>query len=318
VGARECLPSSRESASRNPQIDCTCARNRKPRTTAHRFAFSSALALRQAVLRASFRLAPCFAVTRSCDLPTSKTRDASDRLLPPVRLCVHPHLARSRLATATFAAWAPRRVWALRGLTGGPSVSRRPRPLRRIDNRTRTSNHAYRREASVGVILPTAPVAIEPLTSLSPLPLAVRWARLRVRFERGGSRRGCRRRRLVKGDGSYNLGCLPSTRTLRRIRWPLQPRSRDRIPACATIRPLDDALAPPWAFAGSAPFLYGAARLATSVRAMWSPAFHRRRPLRTRPPFTRAGSSFWRPDRELIWDRTSPADFCNCITTCEH
>jgi hypothetical protein len=167
-------PSSRESASRNPQIDCTCARNRKPRTTAHRFAFSSALALRQAVLRASFRLAPCFAVTRSCDLPTSKMRDASDRLLPPVRLCVHPHLARSRLATATFAAWAPRRVWALRGLTGGPSVSRRSRPLWRIDNRTRTPNRAYRREASVGVILPTAPVAIEPLTSLSPLPLAVR------------------------------------------------------------------------------------------------------------------------------------------------
>jgi hypothetical protein len=174
-------------------------------------------------------------------------------------------------------------------LTGGPSVSRRPRPLRRIDNRTRTPNRAYRREASVGVILPTAPVAIEPLTSLSPLPLAVRWARLRVRFERGGSRRGCRLHRLVKGDGSYNLGCLPSTRTLRRIRWPLQPRSRDRTPAFATIRTLDDALAPPWAFAGSAPLLYGAARLTTSVRAMWSPAFHRRRPLRARPPFTLAG-----------------------------
>jgi hypothetical protein len=65
--------------------------------------------------------------------PAGKTRDASDRLLPPeTKNCVHPHLARSRLASAAFTAWAPRRVWALRGLTGGPGVSRRPRPLQRI------------------------------------------------------------------------------------------------------------------------------------------------------------------------------------------
>jgi hypothetical protein len=113
-----------------------------------------------------------------------------------------------------------------------------------------------------------------------------------VRFERGGSRRGCRFQHLVKGDGAYNPGCLLSARTLRRIRWPLQPRSRDRIPASATIRTLDDALTPPWAFAGSAPFLYGAARLATWFHATWSPAFHRRRPRRTRPPFTPAGPLF--------------------------
>jgi hypothetical protein len=38
-------------------------------------------------------------------------------------------------------------------------------------------------------------------------------------------------RRLVKADASYGLGCLLSTGTLRRIRWPLQPRSRDPLTA---------------------------------------------------------------------------------------
>jgi hypothetical protein len=39
---------------------------------------------RQAVLRASFWLAPWLS-TRLCDLPEDKTRDASDQLLPPKR-----------------------------------------------------------------------------------------------------------------------------------------------------------------------------------------------------------------------------------------
>jgi hypothetical protein len=52
------------------------------------FRLLSARAPRQAVLRASFWLAPSFSfvpVTRSCDLKTDKARDASDRLLPPIR-----------------------------------------------------------------------------------------------------------------------------------------------------------------------------------------------------------------------------------------
>jgi hypothetical protein len=203
---------------------------------------------------------------------------------------VYPHLVRSRLAAATFAAWAPRRVWALRGLTGGPSVFTTPetasadrQPDTNLETRLparsergRDSSHGTRcdRASDIPVASPALPSA---------------WARLRVRFERGGSRRGCRLHRLVKDDGSYNPGCLPSTGTLRRIRWPLQPRSRDRTPAFATIRTLDDTLAPPWVFAGSAPFFYGTARLATALHAMRSPAFHRRRPLRARPLFTLAG-----------------------------
>jgi len=64
--------------------------------------------------------------TGPCDSAVGKTRDASDRLLPPVRHCVHPHLARSRFAAAAFATWAPHGVWAPRGLTGGPGVSHHP------------------------------------------------------------------------------------------------------------------------------------------------------------------------------------------------
>jgi hypothetical protein len=52
------------------------------------FRLLSARAPRQAVLRASSRLASCFVetTTRPCDLPAYKTRDAFDRLLPPERL----------------------------------------------------------------------------------------------------------------------------------------------------------------------------------------------------------------------------------------
>jgi hypothetical protein len=82
--ARERLPSYRERASRNPQAEpartflIVCA---FPRTV------SPSLRLVPPVrrgFRASFWLAPCWS-DRPCDLPESKTRDASDRLLPPER-----------------------------------------------------------------------------------------------------------------------------------------------------------------------------------------------------------------------------------------
>jgi len=38
-------------------------------------------------------------------------------------------------------------------------------------------------------------------------------------------------RLLVKADASVGLGCLRSLGTLHRIRWPLQPRSRDQLTA---------------------------------------------------------------------------------------
>jgi len=51
-----------------------------------------------------------------------------------------------------------------------------------------------------------------------------------------------------------NLRCLPPSRTLRRIRWPLQPRFRDRRTAFQRVwRPLDDALTSSWVLAGPSP-----------------------------------------------------------------
>jgi len=47
-------------------------------------------ASRQAMLRTSFWLAPSLFTNRPCDLPVEKTRDASNRRLPPKRLLRAP------------------------------------------------------------------------------------------------------------------------------------------------------------------------------------------------------------------------------------
>jgi hypothetical protein len=81
--ARERLPSYRELASRNPQAEparTVLIVNAFPRTVSP----SLGSCPRQAVLRASFWLAP-WSSNRPCGLPENKTRDASDRLLPPKR-----------------------------------------------------------------------------------------------------------------------------------------------------------------------------------------------------------------------------------------
>jgi hypothetical protein len=81
--ARERLPSYRKPASRNPQAMHaeTC---RNPRARAP-FRLLPIRAPRQAVLRTSSRLAPSRFTNRPCDLPVEKTRDASNRCLPPKR-----------------------------------------------------------------------------------------------------------------------------------------------------------------------------------------------------------------------------------------
>jgi hypothetical protein len=80
---RERLPSYREPASQNPQAELT--RTCKGREPAHRFAFSPPVLRVRRCSRVSSWLAPSVAPVRSCDLPEQKTRDASDRLLPPER-----------------------------------------------------------------------------------------------------------------------------------------------------------------------------------------------------------------------------------------
>jgi hypothetical protein len=86
---------------------------------------------RQAVVRASFRLAPRL-TTRPFDLPVDKTLDASNRLLPPNRTactrtsCVPDPL--SRLSPRGH----PTESLAPCGIAGGRGDSRLPRPLRWI------------------------------------------------------------------------------------------------------------------------------------------------------------------------------------------
>jgi len=86
---------------------------------------------RQAVVRASFWLAPSLA-TRPCDLPADKTLDASDQLLPPNRTactrtsCVPDPL--SRLSPRGH----PTESWAPKSIAGGRGDSRLPHPLRWI------------------------------------------------------------------------------------------------------------------------------------------------------------------------------------------
>jgi len=112
--------------------------------------------------------------------------------------------------------------------------------------------------------------------------------------------------------------CLPSSGTLRRIRWPLQPRSRDDGTACATTPPLDAALASPWAFAGLRPFPVRDRLVEHPFETTPSPKLSHRRLRRSRPPFTRTARSFWSARPGLFEARCSPADFCNCVTTCGH
>jgi hypothetical protein len=79
---------------------------------------------RQAELRTSSRLAP-FVTNRPCDLPVGKTRDASNRCLPPIRTtCTRTSRvpgSRSPLSRRG----RPTESWAPYGMTGGPNVSRR-------------------------------------------------------------------------------------------------------------------------------------------------------------------------------------------------
>jgi hypothetical protein len=108
-----------------------CKPNWNAQGSAHRFAFSVARALRQAMLRVSFRLAPCF-TTRPLDLPVLKTRDTSNRLLPLERRFVYPY---SRVP-GSLPRLAPCGCFPdfgiQKALTEERDVSRRPPSLRRI------------------------------------------------------------------------------------------------------------------------------------------------------------------------------------------
>lgn len=153
---------------------------------AHRFAFCPPLPRVTRSFLASSRLAPSRS-NRPCDLPARKTRDASNRRLPPIRLactrisCVPGFL--SRLSPRGH----PAESKALRGITGGPNGSRRSdrfggftltQPRRCSRSRVCLVRLASRLSGtSVGVFFPRREDRIEPLTSLSPLCRSPRRAR---------------------------------------------------------------------------------------------------------------------------------------------
>ena len=170
ASARERLPSYREPASRNPQAVHTEA-FRNPRTRAP-VRLLSIRAPRQAVLRTSSRLAPSRFTNRPCDLPVEKTRDASNRCLPPKRTaCTRTSRIPGSLSQLSLRG-DPTESWAPCGTTGGPDVSRRPCPLRRIVSNANLELYcltAWSHER--GRFLPTAPDAIEPLAPLSRSPV---------------------------------------------------------------------------------------------------------------------------------------------------
>ena len=173
--ARERLLSYRECASRNPQTELapTCleiALFRAP------FRLLSARAPRQAVLRASSGLAPCRS-SEPCDPPEDKTRDASDRLLPPERF------------TCTRTSWVPSSLRDFRcvdphGVLGSVKLQLGDRVFH--DTRDRFGGSSLDTRCHIASLL-SAPFAvrelgawafsshgaskpIEPLTPLSPLP----------------------------------------------------------------------------------------------------------------------------------------------------
>jgi hypothetical protein len=87
---------------------------------------------RQTVLRTSSRLAPSRFTNRSCDLPVEKTRDVSNRCLPPKRTACTCTSRVPDSLTPLSQRGHPTESKAPHGMTGGPDGSRHPRPLWRI------------------------------------------------------------------------------------------------------------------------------------------------------------------------------------------
>lgn len=111
---------------------------------------------RQAVLRTSSWLAPSRITNRPCDLPVEKTRDASDRFLPPIRTTC----TRTSRVPGSLSRLSPRgrptETKAPCGMTGGLDVSRRPETASADRHRTRNSSSIASRpgDTSVGVFFP--------------------------------------------------------------------------------------------------------------------------------------------------------------------
>ena len=164
--ARERLPSYREPASRDPQV----TREeifRSPHACAP-FRLLPIRAPRQAVLRTSSRLAPSWTTNRPCDLPVKKTRDASNRRLPPNRTACTRTSSVPGSSCHFRSGDAPRslRLRAVDRGTGRFTTSETASAGRHSNAVSSCSlPHGWSHER--GRFLPTALDATEPLTPLS-------------------------------------------------------------------------------------------------------------------------------------------------------
>jgi len=124
----------------------------------------------------SFLLAerPAGSSTEPCDPTEGKTRNASDRLLPPVRKLRAPAPRSFPAHSAAFATWAPRGFWDPRGLTGEQSVSHRFTRFGGTNHDTFVASRSFLASSRAWALSSHGAVSTEPLTSLSPLLLAVR------------------------------------------------------------------------------------------------------------------------------------------------
>jgi hypothetical protein len=151
-------------------------------------------------------------------------------------------------------------------MTEGLGVFTTPHPLRTIATNTRPRGHGLTTAIPEhGPVRPVVFDATSPLTPLSRFPLRLHaHAPSCVRATSAAAERSTwvgKRRETPRPPlptvrenqtARDDPRCLPSTGTLRRIRWPLQPRSRDpRIRFWRMRGPLDDVLTPPWALSRS-------------------------------------------------------------------
>ena len=109
---------------------------------------------RQAVLRTSSWLAPSRITNRPCDLPVEKTRDASNRYLPPKRTAC-TRTSRVPSSSRNFRCGDTPRRLRLRAVVPGDRTFHDVRgPLRRIVIGTSPTSRPLLRVVSVGVLFP--------------------------------------------------------------------------------------------------------------------------------------------------------------------
>jgi hypothetical protein len=122
------------------------------------FRLLSIRAPRQAVLRTSSWLAPSRFTNRSCDLPVEKTRDASNRYLPPKQtVCTRTSCVPGSLSPLSQRGLPTESKAPCGGDRGTGRFTTSERPLRRIDVQHVTSCHSpHGLEHERGRFLPTA------------------------------------------------------------------------------------------------------------------------------------------------------------------